>query len=249
MRREAYDHDGMHVFLSLVIPAYNEERRIQATLEVVESYLAQYGTICEIIAVNDGSTDSTLDILRECAARSRIVRVLDYSPNRGKGHAVRQGMLAARGDFVAFSDADLSAPIEDLSKLFDEIDKGYDVAIGSRAMRESKLAKHQPRYRELGGRMLNRIVQIAAVPGIKDTQCGFKLFTHEASYEIFSRCFLNGWGFDIEVLYLARRLGYRISEVPVVWAHAEDSKIHPFKAGLQILKDLVRIRLHNYRLP
>lgn len=235
---------GEKPYLSLIIPAYNEVKRIASTVVTVRSYLDSLGKPYEIIVVDDGSTDGTGDVLASISG----VRAISYQPNRGKGYAVREGIVASGGDMVAFSDVDLSAPIDELSKLFGAIDSGADVAIGSRALRKSELVVHQPLYRELGGKSLNFFIRVFAVPGIHDTQCGFKLFKGELARKIFSRCILDGWGFDVEALYLARRVGARIAEIPVRWSHCSDSRINPFTAGLQVLRDVLRIRLHRYSL-
>lgn len=232
---------GETPYLSLVIPAYNEAKRLPETIKTVRAYLETLAKPFEIIVVNDGSTDLTSEILDALPGIQAI-----HQSNHGKGHAVRQGMLASRGEFVAFSDADLSAPIDELPKLFAAIEAGADVAIGSRAMKSSQLLIHQPRYRELGGKALNLVVRALAVPGIHDTQCGFKLLRGEAARRIFAKCILDGWGFDIEVLYLARRMGYSIAEVPVRWAHASDSKLNPFREGLHVVRDTIRVRMHSY---
>lgn len=238
--------DESEIRLSLIIPAYNEERRIGENLALVEAYLDSLRQPCEIIVIDDGSEDRTLEIVREHAQGSTDLRIITYTPNRGKGYAIRQGMFAARGHLVGFSDADLSAPIDELGKLISAIEGGCGIAIGSRAIRGAELLIHQPRYRELGGKLLNLAIRTLAVPGIHDTQCGFKLFKGDAAREIFSRCFLNGWAFDVEALYLARRLGYRIAEIPVRWSHSAESKIKPFRAGLEVIRDIFRIRLHKY---
>lgn len=235
-------------FLSLIIPAYNEQERIEATLVAVEAYLSSAGKSCEIIAVNDGSTDDTLRIIRERAAGSAFMRVVAYEVNRGKGYAVRQGVFASRGDYVAFTDADLSAPIDILARLFEALEKGFDIAIGSRAVKGVEIPRHQPWYREMGGKCLNLVIQALAVPGIHDTQCGLKLFRGDVAREVFAHCFLDGWGFDVEVLYLARKLGYSIAEVPVKWSHVEGSKVRPFRSGVEIIRDLIRMRGHHYDL-
>jgi len=240
--------ESIRPYLSLVIPAYNEEERIRACLEQVGRYLGSLGVTHEIILVDDGSYDRTVEIAREFEAQLPTLRVISYETNAGKGHAVRQGVLASTGNFVAFSDTDLSAPIEELGKLFAAVEEGAQVAVGSRAIKGAKLGRHQPLYRELGGKALNLIIRMLAVRGIKDTQCGFKLFTGEAARRIFPVCFLNGWAFDVEALYLARLLGYAISEVPVRWNHSEGSKISPFAAGAGFVIDLLRMKLHNYRL-
>jgi dolichyl-phosphate beta-glucosyltransferase len=232
----------MKPYLSLIIPAYNEGSRIAGSVETVRAFLDTLGKPYEIIVIDDGSTDSTAEVLPKLSD----IKAISYQPNAGKGHAVRQGVSASSGEFVAFSDADLSAPIDELPKLFAAIDSGADVAIGSRALKSSQLVIHQPHYRELGGRALNLVIQMLAVPGIRDTQCGFKLFKGDVARRVFAKCFLSGWGFDVEVLYLARRMGYRVAEVPVRWSHSADSKIRPFRAGLQVLRDTLRIRLHRY---
>ena len=241
-----HENETSRPYLSLILPAYNEQARIGTTLAAVEGYLQSLGESFEIIAVDDGSTDATLSALRECAADSDVLRIISYEGNAGKGHAVRQGVFAARGEYVAFTDVDLSAPIEEMSKLFAALDKGYDIAIGSRAVKEAIIPVHQPLHRELGGKGLNLVIRALAVPGIHDTQCGFKLFRGDVAREIFAKCFINGWGFDIEVLYLARKMGYSIAEVGVQWSHAEGSKLQPLRAGLQVLKDIFRIRTHYY---
>ena len=234
----------MTPYLSLIIPAYNEGSRIAANVETVRAFLETLGKPYEIIVVDDGSTDCTGELLTKLQG----VKAISYQPNHGKGYAVRQGVIASRGDFVAFSDADLSAPIDELSKLFDTINAGADIAIGSRALKNSQLVIHQPRYRELGGKALNLVIRMLAVPGIMDTQCGFKLFKGEAARRVFAECILDGWGFDVEVLYLARRIGCRVAEIPVRWSHSADSKIRPLRAGLEVLRDTLRIRLHKYSL-
>lgn len=234
------------MFLSLIIPAYEEQDRIARALETIQAYLASCGRPCEIIVVDDGSRDNTCQVAQEYAARSTSVRVITYPDNRGKGYAVRQGVAASRGAYVAFSDADLSTPIEELDKLFAAMDKGYDIAIGSRAIKGSKLILHQPLYRELGGKVLNLVIQALALPGIKDTQCGFKLFRGDLAREIFPMCFVNSWGFDVEVLYVARKGGHSIAEIPVVWKHTPGSTIRPLRAGLELINDIVHVRLHNY---
>ncbi len=242
------DDDPSRPYLSLIIPAYNEAVRIRSTLGTVAAHLDTLGHSHEIIAVDDGSTDDTHRLIVEGSSETTALRIVSYEPNRGKGYAVRQGVFASRGEYVAFSDADLSAPIDQLSKLFAAIEKGYDIAIGSRAIKGAEIPIHQPFYRELGGKALNLVIRVLAVPGIHDTQCGFKLFRGDAARAIFDRCFVTSWGFDVEVLYVARRLGYRIAEIPVKWSHAEGSKIRPLRAGVQLVYDVVRMRAHDYGL-
>lgn len=234
------------VYLSLIIPAYNEQSRISSTLHAAAAYLDSLGKSYEIIVVNDGSSDGTpAEIEARCGDLEQL-RVVSYEPNRGKGYAVRQGVFAARGEYVAFSDADLSAPLEELAKLFAAMDRGYDIAIGSRAVAGAAIGTHQPFYRELGGKGLNLVIQALATPGIWDTQCGFKLFRGDVARNIFEKCFIDGWVFDVEALYLARRMGYRIAEIGVKWNHAEGSKIHPFQAAARGILDILRVRTHDY---
>ena len=234
------------IALSMIIPAYNEQDRIGASLERIYVYLQSLGRPYEVIVVDDGSSDDTAAITNEVAARLGSIRLVSYSPNMGKGHAVRIGVSESKGELVGFTDADLSAPIQEMDKLLAAIDKGFDIAIGSRAVKGPRIPKHQPLYRELGGKGLNLAIRALAVRGIHDTQCGFKLFKGDIARAVFANCFLDGWGFDVEALHLARESGLGISEVPVVWSHCEGSKIHPVSAGIRVLIDVIRMRLHRY---
>jgi dolichyl-phosphate beta-glucosyltransferase len=233
--------------LSVVIPAYNEASRIERTLERIVEYLNARGEPYEILVVSDGSDDGTEAIVQRFAERAPQVRLLAYQPNRGKGYAVRYGMLRARGERILFSDADLATPIEELEKLEPYLTQGYAIAIGSRPLRESQLVVRQPLYREMAGRAFNKLVQLLAVRGIHDTQCGFKLFTREAAQAVFSRCRLDGFGFDFEALFYARQLGYAIAEVPIRWMHQEGSKVRLLRDGLRMLRDLIWLRLTAWR--
>ncbi len=170
-------------------------------------------------------------------------RLIEYAPNRGKGYAVRTGILAAEGDVVLFCDADLATPQEETEKLLPHMESGADVAIGSRPLKESRLEKHQPFLREMFGRASNKVIQLLAVRGIRDTQCGFKMFTKTAAQDIFGRCKLEEFGFDFECLMIARDLGYRIDEVPIRWLDQEGSKVVLLRDGPRALRDLLRIRL------
>lgn len=230
--------------LSIVIPAYNEAKRLPRTLEALHAYIASRGLAAEVLVVDDGSSDDTYAV----AASFPGVTALRYELNQGKGHAVRYGVLRAAGQRVLFMDADLATPLKELSKLDAALDAGAGFAIGSRPLRESELTVRQPLLRELCGRLFNKAVQVLATPGIQDTQCGFKLLTREAAQEIFSRCQLNGFSFDVEALFLARRLGYRIAEIPVRWAHQEGAAAFAtrgayLKQGLRMIQDLIRIRV------
>jgi dolichyl-phosphate beta-glucosyltransferase len=222
-----------------VIPAYNEALRLPATLARVREHLAARGLGHEIVVVDDGSKDETAAVAR---AGGDVVRVLRHEPNRGKGYAVRRGMLAARGERRLMTDADLSTPIEELARLEAEIDRGFDVAIGSRAVAGARIEVHQPAYREAMGRLFNVFVQALLLPGLADTQCGFKLFTAVAAEAAFGPCRLDGFSFDVEALYVARRRGLRVAEVPVVWRNDAATRVG-LGGGSAAFADLLRIRL------
>jgi dolichyl-phosphate beta-glucosyltransferase len=225
--------------LSVVIPAYNEAARLPRTLGLVNAYLGRQGTDYEIVVVDDGSTDGTTERAQE-AGGPRLA-VLRHEPNRGKGYAVRRGMLAARGDLRLMTDADLSTPIEDLARLEAALGSGHDVAVGSRAVAGANVEVHQPWYREAMGRFFNLLVRLVALPGLQDTQCGFKLFTAAAAEAAFKDACLDGFSFDVEALYIARRRGFRIAEVPVTWRNDAATRVGLLRGGLAFL-DLWRIR-------
>jgi dolichyl-phosphate beta-glucosyltransferase len=231
--------------LAVVIPAYNEEQRILSTLERVDEYFRAQDYEAKIIVVSDGSKDGTNRLAEDFAKEHPNFSLLAYTPNRGKGYAVRRGMLEAEAELILFSDADLATPIEEVEKLLERIDDGADVAIGSRPLRESNLEIRQPIHREMLGRTFNAFVQMLAIRGIKDTQCGFKLVKRDPAKEIFSRCTFDGFSFDFEVLRIARDLGYRIDEVPIRWRHQEGSKVVLMRDGPRMLRDLVKLRLRG----
>jgi dolichyl-phosphate beta-glucosyltransferase len=241
-------------YLSLIVPAYNEEKRLPATLEKIEQYLKRRDFSYELILVDDGSRDSTRDVISQFAATRPWVRLLHYDTtqghplNRGKGYAVRQGVLHAAGRDLLFTDADLSTPIEEMEKLLPPISRGdFDLAFGSRALPASVLAVHQPWYREWMGRTFNLFVQSIIGTTIRDTQCGFKAFRGEAAKNIFRRAQIDGFGFDTEVLFLAQKLKYRVVEVPVVWRHYDNSRVNPLLAPFGMLSELIQVRLNDIR--
>ena len=227
---------------SLIIPAYNESERIIATLDRVLAYVAEQGWNAEIVVVNDGSRDDTADIVRRYSAQHPHVRLVENPGNRGKGYAVRNGMMNAAADVLLFSDADLSAPIEEAPKLFAAIAAGADVAIGSRWLRPELQSERQPLHRQLFGRIYNLLLRILLGLKFADTQCGFKAFTRASAAAIFPRMRIDRWGFDPELLFLAKKTGQRIVEVPVRWAHDERSKINPVRDGIRMFGEICRIR-------
>jgi dolichyl-phosphate beta-glucosyltransferase len=232
--------------LSIVIPAYNEARRLPATLERLRQYLDAGAEDYEVIIVDDGSSDDTVATAEAAAGEWPRLRTVRLPMNRGKGGAVRAGMLAARGELRLFSDADLSTPIEELPALRAAINGRTTVAIGSRALETSRVEVHQPRRREFMGRTYNRLLRALVLPGLFDTQCGFKLFTAEAAVACFEPLQTVGFGFDAEVLLRARRHGWRIAEVGVRWRHAEDSRVSPVRDSLRTFWDLVRLRVRRH---
>jgi len=226
--------------LSVVVPAFNEQDRLPRTLERITSHLGRRGGAYEVLVVDDGSRDAT-------AARAEAAGaiVLRNEGNRGKGFAVRRGMLAARGARRLMTDADLSTPIEELDRLSARMDEGCDVVIGSRAMAGARIEVRQPWYRENTGRLFNLFVRALAVPGVRDTQCGFKLFSAAAAGDVFSATRLDGFSFDVEALFLARRKGYRIAEVPVLWRNDAASRVSLVR-GFLAFPDLLRIRANDW---
>jgi len=229
-------------FYSIVIPAYNESERLRETLDSVVACVAEKKWDVEVIVVNDGSRDNTRDIILEYAVKHACVRLLDNPGNRGKGYSVRHGMLEARGELLLFSDADLASPIEEAERLFAVMRGGVEVAVGSRWLDPSLQTVRQPFYRRVLGRIYNLLLRVLLGLNYKDTQCGFKAFTRAAAQAVFPRQIIERWGFDPEILYLARHLGLKIEEVAVHWAHRENTKIHPFRDGVRMFGELLRIR-------
>ena len=225
-----------------MLPAYNESERVAATLEKILAHSEQRGWKTEIIVVNDGSSDDTARLVSGYAARHPGVRLLDNPGNRGKGYSVRNGMLHATGDILLFSDADLSSPIVEADKLFAAIAAGADVAIGSRWLKAELQTKRQPLHRQVFGRAFNLALRIVLGLDFKDTQCGFKAFTRDAAQKLFTLQKIERWGFDPELLYLARTLHLRVVEVPVTWSHREGTRINPLRDGIRMLGEMLTIR-------
>jgi len=235
--------------LSVVIPAYNEAEGIQAALEQVAAYFRSRALAGEIVVVDDGSTDGTAGLAGQ-ASVPVAVRVLVNEQNRGKGYSVRRGILSAQGRYVGFTDADMATPIDQLDKVREALESGAEVVIGSRALPDSQIARHQPWWREYAGRLFGGFVRTVLLPGIPDSQCGFKFFSAAAAQAIFTRQRLAGWAFDVELLYIARRLGYNIVQVPVRWIDEPHSRVRMLRDGLKMAIDVLRIRwLHHDLRP
>ena len=230
---------------SIVIPAYNEGARLGATLEKVLAYVHGQGWDAEVIVVNDGSRDNTADIVRSFAAKDAALRLVENPGNRGKGYSVRHGMLNARGRTVLFSDADLSSPIEEAPKLFQALDAGADIAIGSRWLRAETQTQRQPLHRQVFGRIFNLILRLTLGLKFKDTQCGFKAFRQAAVQAIFPLQKIERWGFDPEILFLARKFHFKVQEIPVAWGHSGGTRINPLVDGSRMIMEMLRIRWYD----
>lgn len=230
---------------SIVIPAYNESERIVGTLHKVLAYIAsqpEFAGKTEILVVNDGSRDNTAEIVKGYSAKNPAVQLVENPGNRGKGYSVRNGMMRATGDIRLFSDADLSSPVSEAPKLFAALAAGNDVAIGSRWLDSRTQTERQSFFRQLIGRIFNLLLRVFLGIREKDTQCGFKAFSGRAADAIFPRQLIERWGFDPELIYLARRSGFKIAEVPVAWAHDERSKLNPIKDGFKMGMEILRVR-------
>jgi dolichyl-phosphate beta-glucosyltransferase len=231
--------------LSVVIPAYNEEKRLPQTLAVVLDFLKKQSYASEIIVSDDGSQDRTV-ALAEGSLKGFSHQILIASQHRGKGHAVRQGMLAAHGARILFTDADLSTPIEEVTKFLSCLEKDQDVVIGSRALPDSKVEIHQNFFREAMGKAFNFIARMWTFKGIHDSQCGFKCFRREAARRLFSLQKLDGFSFDVEIVFLAQKLGLRLLELPVIWRNSAQSRVQVLRDPLLMFWDVLRIRrLHS----
>ncbi len=232
---------------SIIIPAYNESERLAISLPKVRDYVDRNGLQAEIIVVNDGSTDTTAEVVRRFALLHPDVRLLENPGNRGKGYSVRNGMLNAHGDVMLFTDADLSSPISEASKLFQAIDQGAQIAIGSRWLQSELQTERQPWFRQLYGRLFNLALRIVLGLKYRDTQCGFKAFERDAAQTIFSRQRVERWGFDPELLFMANKFKLRTVEVPVEWAHDHRSKISPLLDGIKMGLEMLCVRWNDLR--
>ena len=235
------------ISLSIVIPAYNEEKRLPATLELIGRFVeGRKWKFIEVIVVDDGSADRTTAVVDAAARRRPFIRLLRNPGNRGKGYSVRHGMLSALGRWVLFTDADLSAPIEEMDTLLAAAqERGAEVAIGSRALDPSLIAVRQSALRRLAGRSFNFVTALFTGLDFADTQCGFKLFQAHAAARIFERQRIDGFGFDVESLYIAHLLGFRVIEVPVRWAHSDGTKVRMLRDSTKMFLDVLLVRWHK----
>jgi len=234
------------MWLSVIIPAYNEEKRIKNTLLEVGNYLAKQDYSYEIIVVNDGSTDKTLDIAEEVKSKIANLIIINNKKNQGKGFVVRQGLLNAKGEYRLFLDADNSASIEEIEKFFPYIKQGYDIVIGSRAIKGANIISAQPWQRKFLGNSYRLMVKFfAGLWDFYDTQCGFKIFSSKSVNDIFPKCKINGWSFDVEVLILAKKLGYSAKEVPINWSDSPGTKVK-LKGMIKAVFDLLKMRWYTW---
>lgn len=237
--------EEFHFDLSIIIPAYNEENRIKATLLLINDYVERNKLSAEIIVVSDGSKDDTNEVVDACNGTIKNLHLVPCKSNNGKGYAVKRGVEISRGQYILFTDADNSTPIEQFGKLFHVLKQNSaSIAIGSRYLPDSAVKIKQSKWRVLIGRIGNLLISIFLIDGIKDTQCGFKLFTHEAAKEIFSMQKIKRFGFDMEVLVVANLHGYKVIEVPVSWFNSPESRVRPIKDAFITLKDLFYIKLN-----
>lgn len=234
----------MSPYLSIIIPAHNEQNRLPDTLEQVFRFLNERSFTSEVIVVENGSSDRTYEVAQQFARQHQNLRVIQSE--RGKGAAVQRGMLAAQGQYRFMCDADLSMPVEEIIKFIPPALEDFDIAIASREAKGA-VRYNEPSYRHIGGRGINFIIQALILPGLNDTQCGFKLFRAEVAQDLFSRQTLHGWSFDIELLYIARRHGYRIKEIPIHWYHFSDSKVNALRDAVRMIQDIFRIHTNAQR--
>jgi glycosyltransferase involved in cell wall biosynthesis len=234
----------LSIFLSVIIPAHNEESRLPHTLEQVFQFLENQSFPSEVIVVENGSTDRTFEVAQQFSSRYKNFQVI--RSEHGKGAAVRQGMLAAQGEYSFMCDADLSMPVQEITKFIPPALTNVDIAIASREAKGA-VRYNEPSYRHLGGRGINFIIQLLILPGLNDTQCGFKCFRAGVAKDIFNHQTLAGWSFDIELLYIARQRGYRIHEIPIDWYHHPETKVSAVRDALRMIRDIFQIRINAWR--
>jgi dolichyl-phosphate beta-glucosyltransferase len=235
------------IALSVVIPAFNEAARLPATLRDLRAFLDRDGRRAEVIVVDDGSTDDTSQVVRRHEAEDDRIRLIRLPQNRGKGYAVRTGVVNAAGRRVLFADADGATPFDELTRLESQLSTGARIAIGSRAIPNRTTKVEARLYRRIAGRMFHAVVRLYAIRGFVDTQCGFKVFDAPVAHDLFSRMRMTGYSFDVEVLLMALRAGYKVAEVPVNWVHQPGSKVRVVRDGLRMAVDVLRIRANAAR--
>ena len=234
----------MNPFLSIIIPAHNEANRLPDTLEQVFAFLVKQAFTFEVLVVENGSSDQTLEIAQKFAVQHPNLRVLQSE--RGKGAAVKHGMLEARGEYRFMCDADISMPVEEIVKFIPPAIDNFDIAIASREAKGA-VRYDEPRYRHLGGRAINFLIQLFILPGLNDTQCGFKCFSAKVTEDIFKLQTLNGWSFDIELLYIARLRKYRVREIPIHWVHHPETKVSAVRDAIRMIQDIFLIHANARR--
>ncbi len=231
--------------MSIIIPAYNEERRLPTSLDQVDRFVAAQPYPIEVVIINNNSRDGTRRIANEFAAQHAYVRVIDQ-PRQGKGAAVQTGMLEGTGEYLFICDADFSMPVEEISKFMPPNTTSYDVAIASREVPGARRVD-EPQYRHLMGRVFNLIVRVLAIPKIQDTQCGFKVFRRQVARDVFALQTIDGWGFDVEVLFIALKHKYKLIEVPITWYYKPQTKISPLRDSINMVLEVMRVRLNGWR--
>jgi len=234
-----------HPFLSIIIPAYNEERRLPHTLPRIVAFLQAQNYPGEVIVVDDGSLDNTAKVVEDMAARLRHITLI-RNEHRGKGYAVKTGMMAAQGEYLFLCDADLSMPIEGVAAFLPPALEAYDVAIGSREV-EGARRYDEPSHRHLMGRVFNFLVHVLAVRGFQDTQAGFKCFRGEVAHDLFPYQTMDGFGFDVEILFIAQKRGYRIVEVPINWYYMANSRVSPIGDSVRMVREILQVRINDWR--
>lgn len=234
---------SQNCYLSVVVPVFNEEKKIEQDMAMIYGYFEKQNYSFEVVVVDDGSADGTLEKLKMLEKKYRGMRIVHYKPNHGKGCAVKTGILHSQGDYVLFADAGGCVPYGEVEKGLVVLKNGYDVAIGSRALVDSNIVVLQPRYRQIGGRLFWYAVRFfIGIKGLSDTQCGFKIFKREVAHEIFENVKIDGFMFDAEWILIAQKLGCKMKEFPVQWACDKDSRFRPFPGMFRVIYDLIRIR-------
>ncbi len=233
--------------LSVVIPAFNEEKRIEASLIKIYNYLRKHNHDFEIIVIDDGSNDNTINLLKDYSKKITNLLILKNKSNKGKGYSIKKGILKSKGEIVIFTDADLSTPIEEMDKLTNWLNNGYQIAIGSRALPGSEIKRYSTWYRQLMGKIFNKIIRLILNLDYHDTQCGFKCFQRDAAQKIFKSLKISRFSFDVEILFIAKQLGLKVKEVPVCWYNSPESKVQLLKDSSMMFWDVLRIRFSKIK--